>query len=320
MDAKLQLVDIAKYYLYFLPDILKMLIPVAVLISSLFTVGKMSNINEITAMKSGGMSLYRIMLPFVIVCSLISAGHLYFNAWIVPKANEQKFLMEQKFMHKNQDNAISNFYYRESPNINITIGYYEPSYQIAYNTSIEYFSPQPSPRLIKRISARSMEWDSAQKVWKLMDIIVRNFDSTGIRNTRLETMELKLNADGERMREIQKQEDQMTYPEVRDYLNFLWHGGKDITKLETEYYANYAFPFANLVVILFSIPFASIKKKNGLAVQIAASMVIAFTYLVFWKVGQSVGVGLSLNPIISGWLANIIFLVFGLIVLRKTKT
>ena len=258
IDSKMSIAQIAHYYVVFLPDILKMLIPVAVLISSLFTVGKMSNINEITAMKSGGYSLYRIMLPFIIICTFISFGQLYFNGWLVPKANEKKFLMEQKFLNVNDNNTLSNFYYRENPTTNITIGYYEPNYQVAFNTSVEYFTPEPNPRLIKKISARSMEWDSTKKIWRMNDIIVRNFDSNTVNNTRLDKMEIKLSADGEQMRKIQKKSDQMTFPETREYLYFLKNGGKDITKLETEYYANYAFPFANLIVIFFSIPFASV--------------------------------------------------------------
>lgn len=320
IDNKLGFMDIARYYMYFLPDILKMLIPVAVLISSLFTVGRLSNLNEVTAMKSGGMSLYRLMLPFVIVATMISLGHLYFNAWLVPQANKHKFLMENKFMNNSNEEIISNFYYRESPEINISIGFYEPTSSIAYNTSIEYYSPRPKQRLVKKLSARSMQWDSAKKVWNLQNVIVRKFDSSSVTAERVDDMPIKLNADGNRMQEIQKQQSQMTYPEIRDYLNFLRAGGKDITRLETEYYANYSFPFANLILIFFSIPFASVKKKNGLAVQIAAAMAIGFTYLVFWQVGQSVGIAMQLNPMISGWLANIIFIVFGIGVMLKTRT
>jgi len=36
-------------------------------------------------------------------------------------------------------------------------------------------------------------------------------------------------------------------------------------------------PFANLIVILFGVPFASIRKKGGLAIQMGAAMVISFS-------------------------------------------
>ncbi len=133
-------------------------------------------------------------------------------------------------------------------------------------------------------------------------------------------MKIKLNVAGDEVQKMQKKPDQMTFAEYRDYLDFLQRGGKDITKLEVEYYANYAFPFANIIVIFFSIPFASVKKKNGIAVQIAAAMIVAFSYLIFTKVGQSLGTAMAFNPVLSGWLANIIFILVGLGILFRTKT
>src|SRR5258707_9387917 len=57
---------IATYYLYFLPEIIKLMIPVAMLLSALFTTGRLSTFNELSALKSGGMSLYRFMAPILI--------------------------------------------------------------------------------------------------------------------------------------------------------------------------------------------------------------------------------------------------------------
>ena len=77
IDQQLSLETIALYYLNFLPEIIKLLTPIAMLMAALFSIGKMSNLNEITAMKSGGMSLYRLMFPLFIVSLLITGGHLY---------------------------------------------------------------------------------------------------------------------------------------------------------------------------------------------------------------------------------------------------
>ena len=58
---------IIQYYLVFIPEIVRLMTPVAVLLASLFTAGKMSNLNELTAIKAGGVSLYRFM-PTNIKC------------------------------------------------------------------------------------------------------------------------------------------------------------------------------------------------------------------------------------------------------------
>ncbi len=320
LDSKATFITICKYYIYFLPDILKLLSPVAVLVASLFTVGKLSNLNEITAMKSGGMSLYSIMFPFIIVCGLMSFGQVYFNGWLVPRANEQKYLIDRKYLDAKGKEPIHNFFYRDAPNRNLIMMYFDPENQTASDVAVEYFTDNISPRLEKRISAATMKWDSLKNIWTMRDVIIREFGNAGITNNRFDSMTINLSIVSHQVQEMQKKPDQMTFPEKRAYLDFLERGGKDITALEVEYYADYAFPFADIIVIFFSIPFASVKKKNGIAVQIAAAMIVAFTYLIFTKFGQSIGTSFAFNPILSGWLANIVFMITGLVILFRTKT
>ncbi len=60
---------IAQYYLFFVPEIIKLIIPVAMLLASLFVTARLSTQNELTAMKSSGISLYRIMVPYMAVAA-----------------------------------------------------------------------------------------------------------------------------------------------------------------------------------------------------------------------------------------------------------
>lgn len=88
---------IARYYLYFTPEMIKLMTPVALLLSSLFIAGRMSNQNELTAVKSTGISIYRFMIPLLIVAFVISVGAIYFNGWVVPSANRKKYVLERVY-------------------------------------------------------------------------------------------------------------------------------------------------------------------------------------------------------------------------------
>jgi lipopolysaccharide export LptBFGC system permease protein LptF len=68
------------------------------------------------------------------------------------------------------------------------------------------------------------------------------------------------------------------------------------------------------------VPFASVRKKGGIAVQIAAAMIAAFSYLIFTEVGKTIGNTMGMEPILSAWLANIIFFFIGVIVVLKSRT
>ena len=100
IDQHISIELITTYYLSFLPEIIKLLTPIAMLMAALFSIGKLSNLNEITAMKSGGMSLYRLMFPLFIVSLCITGAHLYFNGWIVPASNAKKLSIERNELKK----------------------------------------------------------------------------------------------------------------------------------------------------------------------------------------------------------------------------
>ncbi|MBK6681895.1 MAG: LptF/LptG family permease [Ignavibacteriales bacterium] len=56
---------ILEYYLVFTPEILKLMTPSCCAFGGLFTAGKMSSNNELTAIKSSGVSIYRFMFPLL---------------------------------------------------------------------------------------------------------------------------------------------------------------------------------------------------------------------------------------------------------------
>ena len=77
IDNKLDFGMVLNYYLYFIPEIVKLITPVSMLLATLFTVGRMINFNEIIR-KNAGVSLMRFMVPFW-RWGFITAISLYFN-------------------------------------------------------------------------------------------------------------------------------------------------------------------------------------------------------------------------------------------------
>jgi lipopolysaccharide export system permease protein len=309
------------YYLNYFPEILKIMSPVGILLATLFSIGKLSTQNEITAMKSGGMSLYLLMTPLVILTLAMSFFQLYFNGWIVPVANQRKFAIENTYLHESKSGGpISNLYFRDSPTRNVIIQYYDSKLNIGYNTSIEDFTPEPSPRLVRKIEAKSIVWDSTSMQWKIINGVERRYEDKYVISKRIDTSFIQLNIDNIQISRIKRLPEEMDFNEMQQYIEMLSRGGKDTRKQVIEYYGNYAFPFANLIVVLFGVPFASVRRKGGMAIQIAAAMIVAVTYLVFTKLSQVIGYSTDFNPIVIAWSANIIFLIAALVIIYKTRT
>jgi lipopolysaccharide export system permease protein len=72
---------------YVSASLIPLALPLAILLSSLMTFGNLSEKNELTALKSSGLSLYRIMRPLFFVVLLISFATFYFANYVIPVAN-----------------------------------------------------------------------------------------------------------------------------------------------------------------------------------------------------------------------------------------
>jgi len=72
---------------YVSASLIPLALPLAILLSSLMTFGNLSENNELTALKSSGLSLYRIMRPLVIVVTIIAISTFYFANYVIPVAN-----------------------------------------------------------------------------------------------------------------------------------------------------------------------------------------------------------------------------------------
>jgi len=321
IDQKANTLVIVKYYAYYLPEILKLLFPISTLLASLFAIGRLSNLNEITAMKSGGLSLYRMMLPILIYSIFLSFGQLYFSGWIVPIANQKKIEIEQFYLNKIVSGGpIYNLYFRDSPTRNLTMQSYVSDMRRGNRIAIEEFSSDYyQPRLVRRIEAESITWDTTENNWQLINVIERRYDSK-VTTTRYDYFTPELNINHHNISKLRRTLSEMNLDDLRDYIELMRRGGADVRKEMIEYYAHYSFPFSNLIVVLFGVPFASVRKKGGIAVQIGVAMSISFIYMIFTKVGQTIGFSMNINPIVTAWMANIIFSFVALVNIIKTKT
>ncbi|MCX7880300.1 MAG: LptF/LptG family permease [Ignavibacteria bacterium] len=311
---------IVKYYIYFVPEVIKIVTPISVLISILFSVGRLSTLNEIIAMKAGGLSLYKLLLPYAFLTFLISFALLYFNGWVVPVANEKKFVIEKKYWKKEPEVAtIYNFFFRDSPRRNISFQYYDPDEFAGQYIFLEEFVSPTNPRIEKRIEGKRFVWDTTLKEWVMFDAVIRFFPNGQVSTEQHEKLKVELNITHEQLLKLQKRVEAMTFTELREYLNLLALGGKDVRRQMIKYYAGYAFPFSCLIIVLFAVPFASIKRPGGLALQIASAMTVSFLYLFFTEIGQIIIYATSFHPAVGGWFANLVFFIFGIFVLLKIR-
>ncbi len=87
MGKGISVLVILELLFYVSASIIPLALPLAILLSSLMTFGNLAEHNELTALKSSGFSLLRIMRPLIIIVSSIAVATFIFANYVIPAAN-----------------------------------------------------------------------------------------------------------------------------------------------------------------------------------------------------------------------------------------
>jgi lipopolysaccharide export system permease protein len=325
IDRKVPFTKIVDYYINFTPQMISLVLPIGLLLGSLFTTGKMSQNNEIIAARSAGMSLYRFMVPFILMGLVASFAAVYFNGWILPRANARvdAYQREYDLPGTTSLGSQSNLHLQEGVGEIVVIQNFSFETMRADRVGIYFFDPKNPIKLYKRIDAKQMLWDSTKRSWKLVDAVERDFtsDSSQENYSHLSPSAslMKFSFTPTELRERQLKMEELTNSQFEKRITLAKGAGEETARDEVDYYSRYAMSFTAFIVVLFGVPFASQKKRGGLALEFAVAIGIAFAFLSFTKVSQTFGYTGAIDPILTAWLANILFTLIAVGVIARVQ-
>lgn len=318
IDNKMPFSLVLDYYINFIPEIVRLISPISMLLATLFTVGSMINYNEIIAVKNAGISLMRFMAPFMAVAMIVTGISIYFNNWIVPEANKKKFYIERNFMKKNKTTVnLNRLYFQDTKNQLILIDQFTEIDLSANRVAIQLFKPDSLTQLVKRVDAPKMRW--IDNSWVLINAVERTFTDSSETLLRYDSIKVsdiaglnKINLVPGQIVKKQLKPDEMNYNELDDFIESMRRGGQAVDRQLVDFYSKISFSFSNLIVVIFGMSISTgSKRRKGLALQFGISILVSFVYLGFVKISQSFGYNGDLNPLLTAWLANIAFAGFG---------
>ncbi len=327
IDANAPTRVIIEYYVTSIPEIVKLMIPVAVLLAALFVTGRLSSQNELAAMKSSGISLYRIMAPFLIVTFVICLVSIYLNGWIVPYANQKKFYIERIHLNRSITATVRyNILFQESRTRIVSLNFYDTQAKCARQVSIQDFDDRDITILRHRYDAQQMQWIQPEDGnvqrgnWVLLKGTARSFIDSTQTLTPFDSLEVgRLSLTPSDIEKKQRTPDEMDYNDLGDFIKNQERAGQDVARWLVEYHFKLAFPFASIIMVLFGVPFASSRPRTGAALGFGIATAVTFIYLGFMKASQVFGYNGDLNPLLTAWLANLIFLAAGIINLFRVQ-
>ncbi len=113
---------ILEYIALNLAWILALAIPLSVLVAVLLAYGRLATDHEVTAMRSGGISLPRIMAPALVFSIFVGSFTFYFNTSILPDVNHRARLLGSDIYRKRPDmDIVPGYFIDDLPDYNIRV-------------------------------------------------------------------------------------------------------------------------------------------------------------------------------------------------------
>lgn len=312
LEANLPVNRALVYLAYKIPLIVTQILPVAILLSVLITFGLMAKNNELIALRSGGVSIHNLLRP-VIWIGILSGGFMFlFSDMVVPMTSgnaNRIWLMEVR-----QKSAVisreKNIWLKDNRLIN-HIRYYDKTKKMVHGISLFYFDEKF--RLARRLDAKQGRYRSGS-TWIFQDIMeqILNPDGTYTINAYPERIE-PMSFTPENLKIVVKKSEEMSFRELRNYVQRVEAEGYDATPYRVDLYAKIAFPFICLILSIMGIGLAAGgRKRENMPMIIAYGVGIAFLYWIFYSFCISLGYGGMLPPVMAAWTANVVFMSFAL--------
>ncbi len=314
LHARMPASMIIDYYLHLIPGIFIIIGPVALLLATLFGLGTLCKNNELTAMKASGISLYRTILPLLVLSFLISLFTLFVNEVGVPPAARRT--EELKRMRRGeQDRLLRNIqFFGEAGNM-FYIRSFDKKEMVMEGLQILRRSPQGFIEL--RIDAEEAKWQDGR--WILRQGFRKIYDERGVPTGRSELIkELDIAENPEDFLAGERRKKELSFRELRGRIRTLEKRGFRPQRELVELHSKLSFPLMNLIIVLLGIPFALPTRRGGLMAGFGKALGIGFVYLAFFRLGQFLGQEMF-PPLVGAWLANAVFATIGMVLIFRAR-
>jgi LPS export ABC transporter permease LptF/LPS export ABC transporter permease LptG len=314
---------VLNYYRFLLPQVIYLMLPLAVLVATLVNFGLLTKTNQMTAIKSAGVSIYRASLPVLVMAALLSATMYLMGDYYLPETNQRQDALRNQIKGKPPQTFLRpdrQWIFGQSARI-YNHRFFDPDRNVFAHLSVFQFDPQTF-RMTRRIYASRAFWEPPIKGWVLENGWVRELD--GDRVTAYMPFSIakfdELTEEPSYFKKEVKPSAQMSAFELRRYIDELAQSGFDVVRLSVQFYRKFSFPLIAFVVVLIGIPFALTTGSKGAISGIALSIGIGIAYWSTSSLFEAMGNLNQLPPIVAAWSPDVLFGLGGAYLLLRVRT
>lgn len=315
--------DVLTYFILKTPAISFQIAPLAILMATLLTFGLLSRGNEITAMRSCGISLPWITTPFITFAAGIALVLLLFSSTVIPlAASKSEEIRTTRIEKKPPATAVT----LQQPwtRVGADTLMHVTSVSVGGDLlgGVRLFQFDRNFQLIQITEAREARY--ADRSWTLHQVRHRRFSPDGaVAVTELDREPIALSLIPDDFTTwFSGDSEFMTFHDIRAYTRRRHQQGAQSARLKTDYYSRIAFPFVTVIMVMVGIALSlrrSGTRGSSMAMGIGQALAVGFCYWTTHSIAIALGRGGLLTPLMAGWMANVLFMSFGLYLMFKVR-
>lgn len=302
------------------PQILFHMLPLSTLTATLVCFAILTKTSELVAAKAGGISLYRLSVPLMLMGVGASAGCFALQEYLLPYSNRRAAELRDEIKQSPvQTYNVMNRKWMMGENQELyNYAYYDPNTRKFSGLEVYEYDIAPFT-LTERTYAQEATWESDIGAWVFTEGWRRDFAKSR-QFERFDALPVYEMESPSYFVKEQKRSDQMTYLELTRYVEDLKQAGYDVVPLEVARHAKFSFPLAAMVTVLIGIPFSFTPGKKGAIYGLGIAVAIGLTYYVTTRIFTFMGETAMLPPIIAAWAPNVLFSIAALYGLFNVRT
>jgi lipopolysaccharide export system permease protein len=330
-EAGLPLTVALHVFLLKLPYFISLAFPMSMLLACLMVYGRLSNDSELIALRSCGISIYRLVAPAIVLSLIVTGVTFAFNEAIVPAANYQATQTLDRALKRNRPTFNEkNIFYQEFREER------QPDGEKEKQLSRIFYARQFDGKQMKGltildfsrnglnqiVASETATWQQEKKTWDFFNgtIYVVAPDGSYRNIIRFEQQELQLPRTPLDIAQTKRDDGEMNIAEIREYLQLLNQTGneREIRKLQLKIDQKLAFPFACLVFGLAGATLGVRPQRSGKrATSFGVSLVIIVFYYLFISICEALYQFEILSAFLAGWLPTFTGILAGGILLVR---
>ena len=296
------------YYANFVPYYSNLFSPLFVFIAVIFFTSKLAGNSEIISMMAAGVSIRRLMRPYMISCILIAGLTFYLNSFVIPHGTVIRQNFETLYRNSKKNTSAENVQLQVAKNTVAYIQHYDDQYKRGYGFSLVKFKDK---KIVSHMTAMEIQYDTVADTkyhWKVSNWKIRTLKGLKEHIQSGASKDTVLLMEPTDLVYSKGQQETFTSPELLNYISKQTsRGSGNVVQYEVEFHKRIAMSFSSFILTIIGLSLSSRKRKGGMGLYLGIGLALSFGYIMLQTVSATFAIQDDTPPMLAAWIPNIIF-------------